>query len=113
VHSDRWPDHHLWFRGRPHHLKVLSAFVVPPHDGDLYGGISGYPPSWMHTERSLKVPPAHGTGVDSYTNVILVTELTGSIGHADAVYVNYQENGTLYRYRTITSLTVKHNGRCT
>jgi hypothetical protein len=96
----------------PHHLKVLSAFVVPPHNGDLYGGISGYPPPWMHTERTLKVPPAHGTGVDSYANVILVTELTGATGHADAVYLDYQESGTQYRYRTITALTVKHHGRC-
>jgi hypothetical protein len=99
----------------PHHLKVLSAFVVPPHDGHFYGGIKGYPPSWMRKQHSLTVHPAHGTGLDSYANVILVTELTGVTGHADAVYLDYKENGTLYRFRSITSLTLKRQGqgRCT
>jgi hypothetical protein len=100
----------------PHNLKVLDAFVVPVHGSSLYGGQYGYPPKWMLAERSMTVPPAKGTGLDDYTNVIIVTKLTGKTGHADAVYLDYKENGTLYSYRTITSLTVKHGvrvGQCT
>jgi hypothetical protein len=100
----------------PDNLRVLDAFVVPVHDQLLYGGEYGYPPKWMLAERSMTVPPARGTSPDDYTNVIIVTKLTGKAGHADAVYLDYEENGALYSYRTITSLTVKHGvraGQCT
>lgn len=100
----------------PHNLKVLDAFVVPPRGDDLYGGRYGYPPPWMLAERRMTVPPVTGTAMADYSDVILVTRLTGKTGHADAVYLDYKENGTLYRYRTITSLTVKHGvhpGACT
>lgn len=92
----------------PHNLKVLDAFVVPPRGDTLYGGRPGYPPEWMLAERSMTVRFAHGTAMDDYANVILVTRLTGQAGHADAVYLDYEDNGTLYYFRTITSLTVKH-----
>lgn len=92
----------------PHNLKVLDTFVVPIHHDTGYGGRTGYPPRWMRAERRMTVPPAKGQAPDDYLNVILVTRLTGSIGHADAVYVDYKENGKLYSLRTITSLTVKH-----
>ena len=97
----------------PDNLQVLDTFVVPVHGVALYGGRTGYPPKWMLAERSRTVPPARGLKTDDYYNVILVTKLTGRIGHADAVYADYKENGALYYYRTITSLTVKHDGRCT
>jgi hypothetical protein len=96
---------------RPHNLRVLDVFVVPVHGSALYGGEYGYPPKWMLAERSLIVPPVKGARIDDYTNVIVVTKLTGKTGHADAVYLDYKENGRLYRYRTITSLTVKHGVR--
>lgn len=92
----------------PHNLKVLDTFVVPPQGDTLYGGRTGYPPKWMLAERSMTVRPANGTAMDDYANVILVTRLTGKIGHADAVYLDYKNNGALYYFRTITSLTVKH-----
>ena len=100
----------------PHSLRVLDAFVVPVHNRALYGGEYGYPPKWMLAERSMTVPPTRGTRPDDYASVIIVTKLTGKTGHADAVYLDYEENGALYRYRTITSLTVKrgvHAGQCT
>jgi len=40
--------------------------------------------------------------------LVLVTRLIGHEGTADAVLVNYAENGTPYLLRTITSLDVKH-----
>lgn len=98
---------------RPHNLQVLDTFVVPVHGISLYGGRTGYPPKWMLAERTRTVPPARGNRPDDYANVILVTKLTGRTAHADAVYIDYKENGTLYYYRTITSLTVKHDERCT
>ncbi len=97
----------------PHNLQVLDTFVVPVHGISLYGGRTGYPPKWMLAERTRTVPPARGDKTDDYSNVILVTRLTGKTAHADAVYVDYKENGALYYLRTITSLTVKHDGRCT
>lgn len=97
----------------PRNLQVLDTFVVPVHGNPLYGGQSGYPPKWMLAERTRTVPPARGNRLNDYSNVILVTKLTGKTAHADAVYVDYKENGKLYHYRTITSLTVKHDGRCT
>lgn len=92
----------------PHNLKVLDTFVVPNHRGAGYGGQHGYPPGWMSAERRMTVPPAKGNTMADYSNVILVTKLTGPVGHADAVYLDYKENGKLYYLRTITSLTVKH-----
>lgn len=92
----------------PHNLKVLDTFVAPNHRGVGYGGEHGYPPKWMLAERRLTVPPVKGNTMADYSDVILVTRLTGPVGHADAVYLDYKENGTLYRLRTITSLTVKH-----
>ena len=96
----------------PFHLPVLEAFVVPVH-GALYGGQNGYPPRSMLAERSRTVRPARSNAIDDYVNVILVTRLTGETGHADAVYLDYEENGVRYYYRTITSLTLKHGGKCT
>lgn len=101
----------------PRNLKVLDTFVVPPPRDVLYGGRPGYPPRWMRAERRMTVPPAKGNTMAAYSNVILVTRLTGPVGHADAVYVDYKENGKLYYLRTTTSLTVKHGdgvhtGRC-
>lgn len=92
----------------PHNLQVLDAFVVPPRGNDLYGGRTGYPPKWMLAERGMTVRPVTGNAASGYSNVILVTRLTGKVGHADAVYLDYEENGKLYRYRTAASLTVKH-----
>jgi hypothetical protein len=90
----------------PHGLQVLQAFTVPVH-GYLYGGRTGYPPKWMLTEHTSVIRPGR-----SY-NVIIVTRLTGREGHADAVFVNYTENGAQYRLRTITSLEVKQQpGQC-
>ena len=40
-------------------------------------------------------------------HVILVTRLTGGLGHAEAVLVNYTEGGAQYMLRTITALWVK------
>jgi hypothetical protein len=100
----------------PHHLKILDTFVVPVHNRPLYGGEYGYPPKWLQSERTVTVPPAHGTALNDYSNVIIVTKLIGETGHADAIYVDYKENGALYFFRSITSLTVKHGvrtGRCT
>jgi hypothetical protein len=100
----------------PHNLSLLDAFIVPVHNRTLYGGEYGYPPKWMLAERSMTVSPTKGTRPDDYANVIIVTKLTGKTGHADAVYLDYEENGVLYSYRTITSLTVKRGvraGQCT
>lgn len=102
----------------PRNLQVLDTFVVPIHRNTAYGGEPGYPPGWMRAERGMTVPPAKGNAPDDYLNVILVTRLTRPVGHADAVYLDYKENGALYRLRTITALTLKHGdgvhtGRCT
>jgi hypothetical protein len=92
----------------PHNLKVLDTFVVPPRGDTFFGERHGYPPKWILAERSMTVPPAKGNEPRDYRDVIVVTRLTGQVGHADAVYLDYKENGKLYYFRTITSLTVKH-----
>lgn len=92
----------------PRGLKILDAFVVPVHHKTLYGAQPGYPPKWMHAARSLTVPPDSGDKPVDHRNIIIVTKLTGKTGHADAAYLSYEENGVLYRFRTGTSLTVKH-----
>lgn len=85
----------------PSNLQVLQTFTFPVYNHDLYGGRWGYPPQWMLRERTSVIRPGH------QYNVILVTRLTGREGHADAVFVNYTENGTQYVLRTITALDVK------
>ena len=40
--------------------------------------------------------------------VVIVTRLIGREGHADAVLVNYTENGSQYVLRTITAFDVTH-----
>jgi hypothetical protein len=92
----------------PRNLKVLATFVVPPRGNDLYGERNGYPPKWLLAERRMTVRPVKGNAPSDYSNAILVTRLTGPVGHADAVYLDYKENGKLYRLRLITSLTLKH-----
>jgi len=86
----------------PSNLQVLQTFTFPVYNHLLYGGRWGYPPRWMLAERASLIRPGH------QYNVILVTRLIGQQGHADAVLVNYTENGTQYVLRTITSLDVKH-----
>jgi hypothetical protein len=85
----------------PTNLQVLQTFTIPVYNHLLYGGRTGYPPRWMLALRTGLIRPGH------QYNVILVTQLTGQQGHADAVLVNYTENGTQYVLRTITALDVK------
>jgi hypothetical protein len=86
----------------PRRLQVVQTFTDPVHNNDLYAGQLGYPPKWMLAERTSVIRPG------SKYEVVIVTRLTGQEGHADAVLVNYTENGTQYLLRTITSLDVEH-----
>jgi len=86
----------------PRNLQVLQTFTDPVHNNDLYAGQLGYPPQWMLRQRTSVIRPGH-----EY-EVVIVTQLTGQQGHADAVLVNYTENGTQFVLRTITALDVKH-----
>ena len=86
----------------PRNLQVLQTFTDPVHNNLTYAGNLGYPAKWRFAERSSVIRPGH-----EY-EVVIVTRLTGQQGHADAVLVNYTENGAQYVLRTITALEVKH-----
>ena len=88
----------------PHNLQVLQTFVIPFNrkTNQEAVGTSGYPPAWLLAYRTNVIRPGH-----QYL-LVLVTRLIGHEGTADAVLVNYTENGTPYLLRTITSLDVKH-----
>ena len=81
---------------------MLQTFTIPVYNHLLYGGRWGYPPKWMLAERTSVIRPGR------QYNDIIVTQLIGQQGHADAVLVNYTENGAQYLLRTITSLDLKH-----
>jgi len=85
----------------PRHLQVLQTFTIPVHNNLSYAEEWGYPPQWMLRERTSVIRPRH-----EY-EVVIVTRLIGQEGHADAVLVNYSENGTQYVLRTITALEIK------
>ena len=86
----------------PRNLQVLQTFTIPVYNNRSYAEQFGYPPKWMLRERTSVIRPGH-----EY-ELVIVTRLIGQQGHADAVLVNYTENGTEYLLRTTTSLTVKH-----
>ena len=71
-------------------LKVLTAFVVPMGDKSQYGVQPGYPPKRIYAERRLTVPARRNT--PDYVNLIVVTKLTGTIGHADAACSHWTES---------------------
>ena len=86
----------------PHNLQVLQTFTVPFNNktNQEVVGKSGYPPQWFLTDRTSVIRPGR-----QYL-LVLVTRLIGREGHADAVLVNYTENGTQYVLRTITAIRV-------
>jgi hypothetical protein len=85
----------------PRNLRVLRTFTIPVHGLDTYADHWGYAPqSWL-AERTTIIRPGR------QYQLVIVTRLIGREGHADAVLVNYTENGTPYVLRTTTALDVK------
>jgi len=85
------------------HIAPAAAGRLIRCRADLtYAGEGGYPPEWRLRERTSVIRPGH-----EY-EVVIVTRLIGGEGHADAVLVNYTENGSQYVLRTITAFDVKH-----
>jgi len=88
----------------PRNLQVLQAFTIPFNKQTNRASVMhpGGPPQWMLADRTSVIRPGH-----QYL-LVLVTRLIGQEGRADAVLVNYTENGAQYVLRTTTSLDVKH-----
>jgi hypothetical protein len=85
----------------PHNLRVLQTFTMLVRGLDTDAEHWGYPPqSWL-AERTSMIRPGR------QYQLVIVTQLIGQAGHADAVLVNYTENGSQYVLRTTTALDVK------
>jgi hypothetical protein len=94
----------------PRNFQVLYWFAAPlgGHRPTLFASFSGYPPRWLLAERTRVIGPG---GVNHSYALVIVTRLTRPVGHADAVYVNYTQNGTRYTLRTITAIQVVQRPR--
>ena len=84
----------------PHHLVLLTAYVVPITGGFLYGVHAGFPPApaldpgvlWSDRQPAVGATVPH-TGPDHLANLLLIVKPTASTGSAAGVLIAYRAAG--------------------
>jgi hypothetical protein len=103
----------------PHHLVLLTAYVVPITGGFLYGVHAGFPPApeldpgvlWSERQLAVGASIPH-SGTNHLTNLLLVVKPTSSWGTAAGVLIAYRVAGQLYQFQSQIKLIVPVGRQC-
>jgi hypothetical protein len=103
----------------PHHLVLLTAYVVPITGGFLYGVHSGFPPApeldpgvlWSKRQLAVGASIPHSSS-NHLANLLLVVKPTASTGTAAGVLIAYRVAGQVYQFQSQVKLIVKAGRQC-
>jgi hypothetical protein len=103
----------------PHHLRLLTAYVVPITGGFLYGVHAGFPPApgldpgvlWSERQPAVGASIPH-SGPNHLANLLLVVKPTASSGSAAGVLIAYRVAGQLYQFQSQIKLIVEAGRQC-
>jgi hypothetical protein len=103
----------------PHHLVLLTAYVVPITGGFLYGVHSGFPPApeldpgvlWSKRQLAVGASISHSSR-NHIANLLLVVKPTASSGSAAGVLIAYRVAGQLYQFQSQIKLIVEAGRQC-
>ena len=103
----------------PHHLVLLTAYVIPITGGFLYGVHAGYPPApnldpgvlWSKRQPAVGASIPH-PGPEHLANLLLVVMPTARTGTAAGVLIAYRVAGQVYSFQSQVKLVVESGRQC-